>query len=151
MRKYRRIVAMLCIIYLILAVGLVVRTSQIETKLDNRYRIQITRIQNGIREDSDFLKENADRNSIKNVEFENYLNNKEIDDVKTVRFLSASITEESVVDAFYKRTNEYETAIVPVIQENRIAGYLRFDYKKEVDLMPFLVLSECFLFVIFMI
>lgn len=151
MRKYRRIVAMLCIIYLILAVGLVVRTSQIETKLDNRYRIQITRIQNGVREDSDFLKKNADRNSIKNVEFENYLNNKEIDDVKKVRFLSASITEESVVDAFYKMTNEYETAIVPVIQENRIAGYLRFDYKKEVDLMPFLVLSECFLFVIFLI
>ncbi len=114
MKKFNRIifaVAALCI--LIISI-LSIRIMAINNDVDNQYKVEINRLYLGLVEYESFTKPNLSSYRY----------------IRDISFIDINVNTNEL-KYFYDDNNNYDYIIKPYIYEDKLKGYLRFDYKKE--------------------
>lgn len=113
----------------------------VEDKMNNDYRVEISRLSRKIINSG---LPNGDFGAIDLSPY-SYINN-----IYKVTYISTDADEDRI-NSFYSVKNQYQMEIVPVMLGERLTGYLRFDYKKDIDTTSYLIVSQIFLMMIYII
>lgn len=144
MKKNRCVIAFFTFLYLILAVVSLQIIKNIDSDANHAFRVDMHRIYAEL-EPQIIKKENS--NQIIIYQPSDYPAS---DYVKNVSYLSAKIKDADIIQHFYETKNSYQMEIMPIMQDNCVIGYLRFDYIKQIDALKYIVLAEIFLFVVYL-
>ena len=141
MKKCKLIILLITALYIAMAAGMFITMNHVEDKMNNDYRVEISRlirkiINNGL--------PNGDFGAI---DLSPYIG---INNIYKVTYISTDADEDSI-NSFYSVKNQYQMEIVPVMLGERLTGYLRFDYKKDIDTTSYLIVSQIFLMMIYII
>jgi len=116
--------------------------NHIEDKQDNEYRVEISRLSRKI------LNSGLPNSDFAAIDLSGYSN---INNIYRVMYISTDNDDADSIHAFYSAKNQYQMEIVPVMPGERLTGYLRFDYKKDNDTTSYLIFSQIFLMMIYII
>lgn len=149
MKKYKIIIAILTMIYVVMAFSMNIIMNNIEDKLNNEYRVEINRLSLEI-DDSGVLNSSNynNNNRILTIGTDSF---SDIENISSITYIFAGADNTELIDKFYTPANGYEFEIVPIIHNKDVMGYLRFDYTKSIDVSLYIVLSEIFLMLIYLI
>ena len=113
MKKYNVIIVGFVCIYIALAAAFYISFHREEVKEDLEYKVEINEVMQGLEKNREFFK--PDLHDMKYV--------------KEVNFLSVEKSEETEeVKAFYQNKNGVNSLIKPFLIEDKLQGYVRFDY-----------------------
>ena len=113
MKKYNVIIVGFVCIYIALAAAFYISFHREEVKEDLEYKVEINEVMQGLEKNGEFFK--PDLHDMKYV--------------KEVNFLSVEKSEETEeVKAFYQNKNGVNSLIKPFLIEDKLQGYVRFDY-----------------------
>lgn len=131
MKKYNRIIAVVVLIYILIAVGSGLLMHKIKIEHNGFYKVEINRILSGLANETDLKR----------------LSLSEFEQVKAVKYLPATERNQSAVEAFYQPENRLTFEIRPwYTPDGTFKGYLRFEYFiSQSDTMRIILLVQLFL------
>ncbi len=141
MKKCKLIILLITALYIAMAAGMFITMKHVEDKMNNDYRVEISRLSRKIINSG---LPNGDFGAIDLSPY-SYINN-----IYKVTYISTDADEDRI-NSFYSVKNQYQMEIVPVMLGERLTGYLRFDYKKDIDTTSYLIVSQIFLMMIYII
>lgn len=113
MKKFDKIMAAIIAVYLVISLGLPALFNGMNNKSSSEYKVEINRIYSGLVQGESFTKP-----ELASYKF-----------VKAVLFLPQSkATNKEDTNEFYKSKNGLQYEIKPWYKEDKLLGYLRFDY-----------------------
>jgi signal transduction histidine kinase len=113
MKKFDRVIAMVIAVYLVSSLGILVLVQGVSNRAGSEYKVEANKIYLGLDEGISFTE--PDLTSYKFI--------------KAVLFLPQSEnTSKADIDKFYKSANGLEYEIKPWYKEDKLLGYLRFNY-----------------------
>lgn len=145
MKKIKLIFVIFTMAYLILAGMLMFNMNRLKANSSNEYRVEIKRLSEMCKSKLDVGNTSSDE--ILWFDVSDYAI---ADCVKEISFLSYECINTDTLEKFYMPSNLYQIEIVPVIQDNCMAGYLRFDYVREVDNSKINLIAQICLFVMYL-
>jgi signal transduction histidine kinase len=143
MKKFRVLMAGLTIVYIAFAIIMVVVTVNSNRQATNMYRVEIERISYQVRQ-------NAMINNAKSIMHLDVADFKDREHIKAIAYLPISVKDSDEISKFYISNNQYQMEIVPLMTEDRITGYLRFDYIKNIDIRRYLIIAQIFMGLIYL-
>lgn len=131
MKKYDRIIAVFLLTYLVMALLLGLFCRNRNVKEDMGYKVEINRIMKGLEEAGSFYEPD-----LCGMQY-----------VREVSFLPQMPEQQEQIQRFYRNHNGVNSTVSPLIIEEELAGYVRFDYVTEEGEWRVLWLAEGMLFV----
>lgn len=135
MKKYNILLIIITIIYLALSIFVFIHNYSEEDKMKNEYRVEINRLYSRLNEDRLF----------NDVDLSDYKY------IKTISFLGSNENNKKVIENFYKSNNDTNMEIRPLYENNKLVGYVRFDYKLKPTSINIMFISEVCLAILFLI
>lgn len=114
MKKFNRIIFVTLFCCILTLTILIIRINVINNNQDNQYKVEVNRLYLGLVEHKSFTKPNL--SSYKYV--------------KNVSFIDINSNNDTL-NSFYNDSNNYNYVVKPYIYDNKLKGYLRFDYIKD--------------------
>lgn len=130
MKKFDKVIASVIVLYLISSIGILVLLQGKNNKLSSEYKVEINRLYLGLAEGESFAEPDLD-----SYQF-----------IKSVSFLP-NYTNKEDTDKFYKSRNGLEYEIRPLYHEEKLLGYLRFNYAVKDTDNRVLIQAESILFI----
>lgn len=140
MKKYKSIIFAVSLLYLGLAVLLAAGFYGRKAEKSNAYRVEINRIAAELQQELVETGSIAQQTALSAEEKNS--------GILAVEFLQEDAKEEQIVD-FYEAKNDARMEIVPLLRGQELVGYLRFDYRNDVDVTRYFWLTEGMLFFLF--
>lgn len=113
MKKYNRLIALSVIAWLVLAIGTGWSARHVTMQKNSEYKVEINRLYNSLSGEM-----NPDKLDLRSYKY-----------VKSVVCISVSELEQTEkTEEFYKTDNELELEIKPLYQDEKLVGFVRFDY-----------------------
>lgn len=131
MKKYRIIIVLITVIYVILALGMNSIMKNEKDVENNQYRVEINRLYNAFEKEGRVEK-------VKDCLY-----------VKDMEYLPSSISDIEIINNFYSVKNGMQMEIVPVVAKEKVTGYLRFDYIKNLGTQKYVNISQACLAVMY--
>lgn len=144
MKKYRIIIALFTGFYLILAVTMYFAVNHLTKEQNNEYRVEISRFCRGF-ENSQIGKQKNNGIII--------LNKNEYGRVTHIvhaAFIGADVNDGNLINGFYASQNNQQMEIVPVFNQKQLTGYIRFDYKKNIDVSTYNFIAQICLLLVYL-
>lgn len=138
MKKFKWIVVGILSGYIVIASLLCYLMNQNQLDQNNRYRVEMKRIIETVNERNDLAKAES-LQEIYELPVTDY---SDTQDIYKIRYISGNITDPDILEKFYHAENQYQYEIVPVRDNNKINGYYRFDYRKNISLAKGLIFAE---------
>ena len=132
MKKFDKVIAITVLVYLVTSLGLLALLRGMNNKSSSEYKVEINKIYLGLVEGTSFAEPD-----LSSYEF-----------IKSVSFLpESSQTSKGDIEEFYKNTNGLEYEIKPWYNEDKLLGYLRFNYVSRNSHNSILFKVELMLFI----
>lgn len=114
MKKFNRLIVLSVIAWLLLAIGTGWNAKHLAIQKNSEYKVEINRLYNSLSGEM-----NPDKLDLRSCKY-----------VKRVTCMSVSKMEQNdKTEEFYKADNELELEIKPLYQNEKLVGFVRFDYE----------------------
>lgn len=139
MKKYKRIIVVVTMLYAVTAILLYLSIQNSNKRQADYYRVEINRFMADIMQSNNYGQQYI-KDLISDSQY-----------IKDISYIKADETDNQSIVEFYSAVNGYSMEIVPIQNNNKIDGYIRFDYQKKYDTKSNLIVSETALFAIFLL
>lgn len=112
MKKFDVLIVTACILYLVLSASCYVMLQGQDTGEHMGYKVEMNRIMQGLEKESTFSKPDLHG----------------MNEIKDVQFLSIETRSKQDIQSFYRNHNGVNTAVQPLFLQEKLVGYVRFDY-----------------------
>jgi len=109
---------------------------------NNTYRVEISRMTSELYPYLQTEKKKFSQKDSIVINQKEYQKEKESQIYRVTYLPVESSTNEGAVTAFYKTKNAYQMEVTPVTEKGIIIGYLRFDYQKKINMVPFFIYAS---------
>lgn len=145
MKKFKQKIIILILGYLILAAATFFMLNHLESGNNRIYRVEINDIMHILKENQEIRLENA-ADSIQEVDIKDI--GKEFRYIRKVSYLNSSAGSE-VINSFFEAENGLHFEIIPIVERENVAGYVRFDYEAVTDSTGYIIVSEAAILIMF--
>lgn len=145
MKKFKQKIITLVLVYLTLAAAAFFMLNHLEADNDRIYRVEMNDIMHILKENQDIRLENA-TDTIQEINIKDI--GKGYRYIQKVRYINNAAGSE-VINSFFEAENGLHFEVIPILEQENVAGYVRFDYKVITDSLRYIIVSESELFIMF--
>ena len=156
MKKYNLILVSLTTFYLILALAIYFSLTFLAEENTSEYRVEMNRVQSTLTTSlTSFVSDTGVGNNNLASQVENFLPSDQdleayiyLTHVSFVRFSDSE--DPKITKQFYQQTNDSLSDYSPLFFQDRLLGYLKFDYQPDTSLRNYFWVSQSCLFLLFL-
>lgn len=145
MKKFKQKIMILVLVYLTLAAAAFFIMNHSEADNDRIYRVEMNDIMHILKENQDIRLENA-TDTIQEINIKDI--GKGYRYIQKVRYINNAADSE-VINSFFETENGLHFEVIPILEKENVAGYVRFDYEVITDFFRHIIVSEAALFIMF--